>query len=146
MTSSGYMPPVSSNSARRSSVSVQPKRCGDAGQVPDRLDRRLGDQRRAAGAAGRGRRRASRPLCDGLDHLGQDDVRLGDGDGGPDVVPRRQLGGERLGDDAPHGSMLTIRPGSLHGGYGPIDVGRRGVGEVGPVRGLSAPAATARAR
>ena len=61
VTSSGYMPPVSSNSTRRRSVSLQPKRCATPGQVPDRLDRRLGDQRRAARQQDACRRGAAGP-------------------------------------------------------------------------------------
>ena len=70
MTSSGNMPPVSSNSVRRSSVSEQPKRAAtpgryQTGSIATLVTSAAPPSRRTRPSA------TSRPLSDRLDHLGQ---------------------------------------------------------------------------
>ena len=100
MTSSGYMPPVSSNSTRRRSVSLQPNRCATPGRYQTGSMAAL-----VTSAAPLGSRMpavgAQPALLHGLDDLRQDHVRLGDRDGGADVVTGGQLGGERVGHHGP---------------------------------------------
>ena len=82
---------------RRSAVSVVPKRCGDAGQIPDRIDRDLDHRQAAVGVHG---------IAVGLEppggqrvaHLDQVEPRPGDGDGRADVEAFGDLRLERVGD------------------------------------------------
>ncbi len=120
VTSSGYMPPVCSNSARRSSVFVDAEALGDARQIPDRIDRRLGDRARRRSRAGRsvGLEPAGR---DRVLHLRHVDVRLGDRDRRADVdSPPRARRRTPRPTMWPQGSSETILSGSAHCGCGPI--------------------------
>ena len=99
------------------------------GQMPNRLDRRLGDQRRAAGqqdlAVG-----DQASFLDGVHDLGHDHMRFGDGDGRADVVAGGQIRGEHVG----HHRAPWVEADDL-AGLTPLreradDVGGRRVGEV----------------
>ena len=126
------MPPVSSNSTRRRSVSLQPKRCATPGRYQTGSIAAL-----VTSAAPLGSRiwpsGTQAALLHGVDDLGQDHVRLGDGDGRADVVAGGQLGGEHVG----HHGAPRVEADDL-AGLAPLrvradDVGGRGVGEVGLV-------------
>jgi hypothetical protein len=98
--------------------------------MPDRLDRRLGHQRRAAGQQDLAVRTQA-PFLDGVHDLRHDHMRLGDGDGRADVVVGGQVGGEDVGH---HGAPRVEA--DDRGGLAPLrvwadDVGGRGVREVG---------------
>ena len=137
VTSSGNMPPVCSNRWRRRLLSETPQRCGDAGQIPDRLDRDLG----AVDLAGRGHDPAVRldlVQPDGVLELGHGEARLGHGDGRADVPAGGELLGERLAD---HVAPRVERddPGRV----GPLRMrpdrhGRCRVGEIGSMQRVQA--------
>ena len=85
VTSSGNMPAVCSNSVRRRWVSLQPKRLAISGRyhtgsMAALVTTTSPDSRRIAPSGFR------RPAAIALVQLGQPDVRLGDRDGGLDVV------------------------------------------------------------
>jgi len=105
---------------------------GHPGQPPHRLQRDLGHRCRRvlqqdAPVNGQALER------EGLLDLRQVDVRLGDGDGGPDVVALRQV----LGVDLLHAGAPGVDGDDLVGltplRMGADGVGGRGVGQVGPV-------------
>ena len=105
---------------------------GHAGQPPHRLDRRLGDDRRAVREQDAPvRLQASRG--DRLVHLRHVDVRLGHGDRGPDVVARRDRVAKDVGH---HGAervhrhdLVRVAPRRER----PDRIGGHRVGEVGLV-------------
>ena len=123
-----------------------PEAPGDAGQPPHRLDRGLGDGRRAVreqdAAVGR-----EAPGGDRLLDLGQVDVRLGHRDGRPDVVALRDMLAEDVGDDRAEridrDDLLRIAPlrDTARSGRSASCWSGRACG-----RAASAPAATASAR
>jgi hypothetical protein len=82
VTSSGYMPPVSSNSTRRRSVSLQPKRSATAGRYHTGSTATLVTMARTAFGQHLAVGHQAAGLLHGVDHLGQDDMGLGHGDGG----------------------------------------------------------------
>jgi hypothetical protein len=90
---------------------------GHAGQVPHRLDGGLGDHGGAVGgeqlAVG-----LEAALLHRLDHLGQDDVGLGDRDGRADVQPAAISSLNTSATAPPQGSRLTILPPSSTAGRG----------------------------
>ena len=146
MTSSGNMPPVCSNSVRRSSLSVQPNRLATPGRY------HTGSVAALVTAISRADLTilpsTVKPVrLDRVDDLGHVDVGLGDRDGRPDVVALRpDTSRNASATTAPYGSIETIFSGSCHAGYGPIE----SVGEVlvrsGTCCGSSALAAIASAR
>ncbi len=129
------MPPVCSKSVRRRSTSLTPKRSAMPGSPPDRLDRRLRHLHvaRSAQDVVVGLQPAG---GHGLHDLGHVHMRLGDRDGRTDVPAGGQLVGEHLGHQmAPRierHDLLGIEPALERADR----LGRRGVGEVGPMVGL----------
>ena len=108
---------------------------GDAGQPPHRLDRRLGDAHLAVGLEDVAIRLET-PRRHGVLDLRHGDVRLGDGDGRADVPARLQLVGEHRGHEMAPGIERHDLPGIEPSLERANQLGRRGVGEIGPVIGL----------
>src|SRR6476659_4407786 len=145
VTSSGYMPPVSSKSTRRRSVSLQPNRCATPGRCQTGSIAAL-----VTSAAPPGSRiwpsGIRRPFCTASMISGTITCALVMAMVGRMSYPAARSAANTSATMAPHGSMLTILPGSLHWGNGPMT----SVGVVSVRSALcsrdNAPAATASAR
>ena len=112
-------------------VSLDVEALRDAGQIPDRIDRDLGDRDVAVWRARRRRRRVRRLVAE------RGEIPAGQ----PRLASRRCWAGcrcprrsprEILGDAMAPGIERHDLPGSLHCGNGPIVDGRRGIGKIGP--------------
>ena len=98
VTSSGYMPPVCSCESAPQVGFVEAEAFGDAGQIPDRIDRRL----HHAHAAVRGNDvavGADAPCRDRRADFGHVDMGAGDRDGRPHVVAAHEVVAEGLADE-----------------------------------------------
>ena len=145
VTSSGYIPPVSSKSVRRSSASVQPKRCATPGSHHTGSTAALVTTAepllQSTSPSG-----LSRPAAIAAWTSGMLICALVTAMVGRMSMPAVIASPKTSATIAPKGSRETIRPASDHCGYGPI----RSVGVVSVrsarCRGSSAPDATASAR
>ena len=134
VTSSGYMP-LPGDSTRRRSASLQPKLCDDAGRYHTGS---MAAQVTIADALSVSTLPSAfrRPRGDRPRSLGRIEVRLGHGDGWPDVVAGCQSRRKRRpGAVAPQGSSDTMGPPAPLR-VGADLVGRRSVGQVGTVVAL----------